>query len=212
MIAKGTSWLAGCCLALILAGCGGGQTGVPTPDPIPGPPLVSALRASGLMVDTSGAVLVAGLPGAVGGQGQVIIQSSLDQVTVTSASSGSFAGTLQARAKEELSLRFAVGDRTSESVPLEVQPLAIQTPPPPGPISGVPPLTQLGGEQVLIRGQAVSGAMALLGINLDRGQVVTGVSAADQTFQLQIAAGSGDHLRVYYDAAPLTTYWELQVP
>ena len=212
MRVRNPDWLAGCLLALVLASCGGGQTGVPTPDPIPGPPLLSALRASGLGADSSGPVIVAGLPGSVDGPGQVIIEGILEKVTVPSVSSGSFAGTLQARVDEELSLRFALGDRTSDPVRLKVQRQGITSPLPPGPSPGVEPITPLGGQRVLIRGQAVSGAMSLLGINLGRGEVVTGTSAADQTFQLEIGAASGDLLRVYYDETPLETYWELQVP
>ncbi len=205
-------WLLGCWFALASASCGGGQTGVPTPDPIPGPPNLSALRASGLPPESSGPVTVAGLPGAVAGQGQVVIESSREKVTVRSASSGSFAATLQARADEELSFRFALGDRLSDPVRLKVQTSAVKSILPPGPISGVEPITLLGGERVLIRGQTVSGSMSLLGINLARGEVVTGTSAADQTFELEITAGSGDSVWVYYDETPLEAYWELQVP
>ena len=195
-------------IVLALAGCGD-STGIPQPDPIP---IVSMIRTSRVSVEPSGSVDLVGLPGSVGGAGTVTVTSSTSQTTGPAGSTGTFALTIpSASAGEELAIRYNKSEPASVRVPGIPPPGG---PIPPGPIAGVPPVTATTAGKVRVRGQTGQAAGAtMLGVNPSLGEVVTAPVAADQTFSFEIAATTGQQLKVYDDdGGPLDGVWVLTVP
>jgi hypothetical protein len=83
---------------------------------------------------------------------------------------------------------------------------------PPGPIPGVAPLSGPPSGPVTITGQA-SPEQPVIAVNLNNSSVATAEPApSGGRFSVQLAATSGDVLRVYEDTSPLTSFWELTVP
>jgi hypothetical protein len=187
----------------LLAGCGDDHSGTPQPVPIPG-----QLRLSQAVPIEPEPVTVVGLPGAVAGAGRVFLQVDGRVVEVRSAESGSFYAIVQARGGQTLSIRYEDSEAASKVVETRV---GIQTPPPPKPISGVPPI-ELSAGQATIRGQASTGDIGIIGVNQQSGVVVTTTAQPDGKFTLSIAASSGETITVYHDDTPFGAEWRLTAP
>jgi len=186
------------------AGCGD-ATGLPQPDPVPKVSLIRTSRSRGGMVE------VVGLPESVAGAGTVTIESAASQVSAPSGSAGSFTLAIAANPDEQLKVRY----NASASATVQVPPIPPPSVPvPPGPIAGVPPVSDAGGGRVLVRGQTSKPAPSnILGTNPTLGEVVLATPAADRTFSVEIRATSGQGLRVFDDTGgPLEEPWLLVVP
>jgi len=184
------------------------REGIPQPDPIPH---ISLLRWTGLP-DPTGTVDVVGLPGCVAGAGEVTLEQGTSHATTTSTATGTFyVGGFAIKAYTDIQVRY----QASASVVFQVTSVGVGGAIPPGPISGVPPVSGTsGGRLVMVRGKSTAAALTpVLVINVGTGEVASGASGQDQTFQIEIAASSGDVLRIYDDdAATLGSAWQVVVP
>ncbi len=200
---KTTSTLATSLALLVSAGCGD-QTGVPQPIPIP-----LQVRAMSAPPDSPEKIDVVGLPGAVAGAGKVFIQGATSKAEVSSTAAGSFTASLQAKGGEQLQIRYEDSDPAGVKVPSQ----GVMAPRPPGPISGVTPVTAPAAGKVTVKGLSNGAGVSLVAVNVDTGAVAQATSEADKKFQLQIPAASGQKLRVYEDdGAMLSSAWGLTVP
>jgi hypothetical protein len=184
------------------------ETGIPQPFPLP-KPNTQLLRSSGVTdPGVTTPVQVAGLPGVVPKAGKITIENQGKTVEVQATESGSFFATVDAKAKDVLDVRY----ETSEPAQIEVPLLGIQTPKPPGPAPGVPPLEGPTGGVVTVRGLGNTGVDIFV-VNLGSGEIGTGQTAGtDGAFELKVKAQKGDTLRVYEDLKTLLGFWELKVP
>jgi hypothetical protein len=187
-----------------LAACGN-ETGVPHPDPLPD---VAKARASALFPNLTADVRLVGLPGCVGGAGEVTIESLGALVTASATPEGSFVATVRSRAGELLAIRY----RRSEPALKKVGTAGIKVQPPPEPIAGVPPLTDLGDGRYRVEGRTRSNGGDVFALNARTGGVATAISDATGRFQLELAATSGDTLSVYDDLDPIEISWDLAIP
>ncbi len=194
-------WLLGLLLA---AGCGN-ETGIPHPDPLPD---VARARASALFPNLTADVLLVGLPGCVGGEGEVTIESLGATVKTGATATGSFVATIRSRAGELLAIRY----RASEPALKKVGTAGVKVQPPPEPIPGVPPLTDLGDGRFRVEGRTRVTGGSVFALNARTGGVATAASDATGRFLLELAATSGDTLSVYDDQEPIETSWNLTVP
>ena len=196
--------LAGALLALASSACGDG-VGVPQPIPIP-----HHLRAMSAPPDTLKTIDVVGLPGAVAGAGRVFVTSASGAVTeARSAASGSFTLSLQARGGDALQVRY----EDSEAAALLVPKAGIMTPLPPGPISGVSPVTPTSGGKVQVRGLSNGTGTSVVVVNVTSGDAGQTTSAGDQRFSIELVGAPGDALRVYeVIGGALGPAWALSVP
>lgn len=191
-------------LLVWLVACGN-EAGVPHPDPLPD---VARARASALFPNLTADVLLVGLPGCVAGAGEVSIESLGALVKTSATPEGSFVATVRSRAGELLSLRY----RSSEPAQKKVGTAGIKVQPPPEPIAGVPPLTDLGDGRFRIEGRTRATGGAVFAVNARMGGVATATSDGTGRFQLELAATSGDTLSVYDDQDPIEISWDLAIP
>jgi hypothetical protein len=192
----------------VAGGACGSETGVPHPDPLPD---VTRMRSSGLMVDRPGAILLVGLAGAVAGQGTVTVETLGASVSAPSTSQGSFIfPAIATRAGELLAIRY----QSSPAALKKVATIGIQSSRPPGPIPGVPPVTDLGGGRVRVQGRSIveGPGIPILGVNGRSGEVVTTMTTTGGDFALELGAATGDTLELYHDEDPLGPAWMLTIP
>lgn len=196
-------FLAGSLVALASSACEG--VGIPQPIPIP-----HHLRAMSAPPDTLKSIDVVGLPGAVAGAGRVLVTDASGGVTeASSAASGSFTLTLQARGGDALEVRY----EDSEAAALVVPKAGIMTPLPPGPITGVTPVTPTSGGRVQLRGLSNGAGTSIVAVNVTSGDAGQATSAGDQRFSIELVAATGDELRVYeVIGGALGPAWTLSVP
>jgi hypothetical protein len=190
--------------ALALVACGDGA-GVPQPIPIPG-----QLRSMSAPLTTPTEIDVVGLPGAVAGAGQVLVTDVGGGVTkASSTAAGSFTLSLKARGGDVLQVRYEDSDAAALTVPKQ----GIMAPLPPGPITGVPPVTALSGGRVRVRGLSNGAGTQIVAVNATSGDAATAKAAGDKRFSLELTAAKGDALRVYEEVSgALGTAWSLTVP
>ncbi len=189
-------------------GCGDDQVGVPQPEP-----LASLLRSSFIKEgDPPQALLLAGLPGACHGEGQVAVETPDGTVTTRAAIDGSFTASVTGQAGTELQVRFESSAPVSYRVKgFSCGQAVCQAPLPPGPRAGVTPVTLSAAGAAVVEGETVASRPLVL-INRSGGRLSTGASLASGAFRLEIAARSGDALQVTRDEAPLSPAWSLTVP
>jgi len=194
-------------LTALLGGCGD-QSGTPQPFPLPRPN-VQLLRASGAPDSgTSTPVEVVGLPATVPRAGTVTLENRGQIATVQATGAGSFVARVPARPDDQIAIRF----ETSEPALLRVIKISVQSPPPPGPIPGVPPVSGPAGGLLTVQGRGSPG-MDVFVVNMDTGDAAVGRTApTDGAFTLQVVGAASHTLRVYEDRTPLSGYWELKVP
>jgi hypothetical protein len=157
-----------------------------------------------------GVVHLVGLPGCVVGSGTITLESPAGQITGPATGTGSFALSIAAAAGEEIRIRYNQSAPAAVRVPGMPPPGG---PMPPGPIPGIAPITPTTAGRVEVRGQTgASPGGVMLGVNPTFGEVVTSLVETDQTFRFEIAATSGQGLRVYDDGGLLQNPWQLTVP
>lgn len=188
---------------LLWHGCGD-QTGVPQPIPIPG-----QVRAMSAPAETAEAIDLVGLPGAVAGAGRVFVDGATTSVEARSTAAGSFSATIKAKGGEQLSIRYEDSDAARLDVPAQ----GIMAPRPPGPITGVTPVSVPAAGVVTVRGLSNGAGVALVAVNANTGVVAQATSGADSRFLIKIAGASGHGLKIYEDAnGMLSSAWSLTVP
>lgn len=191
-----------------VCGCGN-EEGIPHPDPLPD---VTRLRASALMSfpeDQTGEVTLLGLPGCVAGAGQIIVESLGKTYTARSTASGTFALTLTGQANGRIAVRF----ESSAAVYKTIVGEGAGGPIPPGAVSGTPPLTDLGNGAYRVQGgSSAPVGNGIICVNTRSGEIALGTVGTGNLFQVDIAAVSGDSLKVYDDEDPLGATWTLTVP
>jgi len=183
----------------LAAGCGD-QVSSPVPQPVPGMIRQSTPSPSGVQL------LFVGLPGAVAGAGRVHLtyRKSGKGVVVDSAAGGSFAAALTRVALDELEARFENDDGLSDPVPLSTQ-LRFPT----GPVFGQPKpgVVSKPDAQGQVRVSNDAGAaqpllldatpnMDLLVANDKTGALATTKTDKDGRFTTQLAAASGQSIRL----------------
>jgi hypothetical protein len=178
-------------------GCGD-QDSSPVPQPVPG-----LIRQSTPKVGTPD-TLVAGLPGAVAGQGTIHLldRKSGKKVVAPSTDAGSFALTIPASESEDLEARFENADGLSEPVSLSVRALGIH-----------PELvqTQYGGLLTVVGDEVVvtndlgpttpppvqaSADVDVVVANESTGQVVTSKTDGEGLFKVTLKGKSGDAILI----------------
>jgi hypothetical protein len=80
-------------------------------------------------------------------------------------------------------------------------------------IKGVPEITAISPEKVLVQGKTLTNKITqVIGVIFAKEGIALANPAPDQSFKLEIAARSGDEIRIYGNGSPLSIPWILQVP
>ena len=85
----------------------------------------------------------------------------------------------------------------------------VESPPGPAPVGA--PIGPVQNGTINIDGEAKPGA-TIVAANFDAGVVATTTADAAGLFSVTLAVSSGDRLRLYVDADPLSPPWEVNVP
>lgn len=175
-------------VACVLTAACGDKTGPTLPDPVPDP---ARLRATA--IQDSGAVELVGLPGALPGAGDLVVESSRGRFQARSTSAGSFALVVPVMRAETLRLRFEGGGEI---------PYAVGTAEPsPTPAVMQPSLS--GGGSVTVGVAATPGA-TVLAVNFSTGEIWEARADAMGRVSITFRAASGEEVHLYADGQALS--------
>lgn len=176
----------------------------PHPTPIP---KGTKIMVTGGRDDDPTPVDIIGFTGALLGPGKVIIQSAYDLVTTQATCNGSFAATVLSKAGDTVLIQY------EETEALEVQvPLIYSNPKLPEPIPGIPFITVLSNDTILIRGELVGEKdIKIVGVNFTLGNLISAstITNTDGTFALELLAHSGDRIKIYNNGNPFMESTEI---
>jgi hypothetical protein len=178
---------------LALAGC------VVNPQPEPALRPVDATRVALSAPGDDSQAVVAGERGATRGAGEVDVLHVRLGTTFTypASAEGTFSAGLEAIAGDRLQLTFRAGDRTSESIEVEVPGVDVDPIDPPTIVTPLPPPSRFG--LVRITGEVGAGPAAtrVVAANIDQPSTSSVEAAGDGTFALDLVAAAGDVVSLF---------------